>query len=785
MIGQTVSRYRVIEELGRGGMGVVYRAEDSELRRQVALKFISDDASNDVAVQRFLREARATAALNHPHICTVFEVGEHEGRRFIAMELLEGATVKRLIADHALPLSQVAPVGVQVAAALAAAHAKGIIHRDIKPANVFVGPGQRVKILDFGIAKLQSTDTGEPTATDLTRESASPGTLPYMAPEQVRGDHVDARTDVWAVGCLLYEMATGQRPFPEEVSGRLRDAILHAAPAAPRRVNSEIPGRLEAIVLKCLEKEAARRYQSADDLAADLHGLAGHDMGARAWRTAIRMRSPPALAGLGLAVALALAAAVAMRPGGVRMLLSRHAGVAQARVKSLAVLPLENFSGDADQQYLADGMTEALITELARISSLRVISRSSVMRYKAGRKPLGEIARELGVDAVVEGSVTRAGGRVHVTAQLINASDERHLWAESYDRDLADALVLQRDVAQACARQIQVKLSPGDQSRLARTRRLNPAAYEAYLKGMFHLNTLTPEGRQKGLALLQQAVDADPFDPMAWGGLARGYCAIGHGVTGDREAFAKGREAALKALKLDDTLPEAHAALAEIKLYEEWDWPGAEREFRRALELSPSLAAAHAHYSWYLLLFGRFDEAIAAGRRAQEADPLTPLWTAWQAWLYAYADRMPEALSEARKSLDLNPAFPLGHHVTGVVLDELRRHDEAIAAHGRAAAGNALFRGGLAVSYAIASRRTEALAIAAEMEAAPQPDNWNLALIYANLGDEDRAFRWLEDAYRKRRDVTPWAVRAPILRSLRGDPRMDDLRRRLNLPVIG
>jgi tetratricopeptide (TPR) repeat protein len=429
-------------------------------------------------------------------------------------------------------------------------------------------------------------------------------------------------------------------------------------------------------------------------------------------------------------------------------------------------------------------MTEALITELSKIGALRVISRQSVMRYKGSDKPLPEIARELNVDAVVEGSVLRAGQRVRITAQLIVAAPERHLWADNYDRDFGDILTLSSEVARAIAREIKVAVTPTEERRLASARPVNPETYEAYLKGMFHLNKMTPEGTKKGLAYLHQAIEKDPADPLAYGGLALGYAASAHGPGAPPDALARAKAAALKALELDETLAEAHAALAQINLYEDWDWAGAEQAFQRALELNPNLTLTRAHYSWYLQLFGRTDEASAQMRRVQEVDPLGPLWPAWQGWQYWWAGQYEEAIHEARKSLELDPDFPVALYVLGSAYAEKGMYEEAIKAHQRAGVLSREWKSALGCTYAMAGRQDEARLVLAELEADPTTwDTWFIAQIYTALGEKDKAFRWLEAAYGPpHHPYVPWIRHPSAFKPLHDDPRFGDLLRRMNFP---
>jgi TolB-like protein/tetratricopeptide (TPR) repeat protein/tRNA A-37 threonylcarbamoyl transferase component Bud32 len=777
-------RYRVGDEIGRGGMATVYRAHDLKHDRSVALKVLKPELAAALGTERFLREITLTARLDHPHILPLLDSGEAAGLLYYVMPYVEGESLRaRLDREKQLPLDDALRIAREVADALSYAHQQGVVHRDIKPGNILLARGH-ARVADLGIARAVTAAGGQ----TLTETGLAVGTPAYMSPEQASGEReVDARSDVYSLGCVVYEMLAGQPPYTGATAGAvLARKVMEPVPSL-RVVRETVPVGVEQAVTKALAKAPADRFGSALQFAEALE--AGPHTATQPIPAPRIGRRAPLFVGM-LALAGLAAVLLISNAGGIR---SRVAGgSAGAKIQSLAVLPLENHSGDPQQDYLAAGMHEALILELGRLSGLsRVSARGSVMRYQKTDKSARQIGTELGVDAVITGTVLRSGDRVRITAHLTRAANEEPLWSDGYERELRDVLALQHDVVAAIAKQVELQLSPREQAGLSRTRRVNPEAYEAYLKGKFQLNKFTPESFQKALELLQQAVAIDSTEPQAWAGLSQlyGLMEIFTPVpTGD--AIPRAKAAALRALELDETLAEAHVALADIR-DNEWDYARAEQSYLRALELNPNLPDAHIHYGWHLAIFGTEEAAIAAMERGVALDPLSPLYASWFAGMYWEFGRFDEAIREANKAMELQADFPVALFVLGLAHQDQGHHAEAIAFHERAVAKypNQSMTWTLARTYALTGRTADARKIMRRLESGGPPGDalhpWFIATAYAALREDEKAMDWLEKAYDARILFLPNLKReraaGGTFQTLRTNPRFQALLRRLNL----
>ncbi len=742
MIGKTISHYRITEKLGEGGMGVVYKAEDTKLEREVALKFLSSDMTRDAsAVERFVHEAKAAAALNHPNICTVHEIGEASGRTFIVMECVEGENLRDRMKTGALTLNEVIDVAVQVAEGLAAAHEKGIVHRDIKPANIVVTPRGRVKIMDFGLVSMAG-------GAQLTRIGTTVGTVAYMSPEQARGDVVDRRTDVWSLGVVLYEMVTGGRPFRGDRDQAVIHSILNAEPRPMSTVTPGVPPALDRIVERMLAKNAYARYGGTAELLADLE------------EHRERRESPTV----------------------------QRAGGAPDVQPTVAVMPFADMSPDGDQEYFCDGMAEEIINALTRVEGLRVIARTSAFAFKGKDEDIREIGRKLSAGTLLEGSVRKAGNRLRITAQLINVADGCHLWSERYDRELEDVFAVQDEIALAIVDKLKLGLQEEEEFAGGRRRTKDLAAYNLYLKGRHHWNKRTTEEVRKGLECFREATERDPDYAPAYVGIAD-CCTIleNLGELTPEEAFHEADTAVAKALEIDDGVAEAHATLGWIKMTRDHDWDEGEREILRAIELDPGYATARHWHSIYLASINRQEEALEQIERAQELDPLSSIIGTLVAYVLAGLGRHDRAIEQLNKTLQMDPRFGLAHAQLAALYARKGMHEEALAEIESAVTLPMSERQRLvAQAYAltVAGKRDEALKLVGDLKGAAgegvAPRNI-MAAIYTALGEKDRAFELLDQAFEARSSAIYQVLTESAFEDLRSDPRFIALRRKVGL----
>jgi TolB-like protein/Tfp pilus assembly protein PilF/predicted Ser/Thr protein kinase len=768
-------RYQLIEELGRGGMGVVYKAHDTKLKRSVALKFIPPELTHIPDIkERFTREAQAAAALDHPNICTVHEFDEAEEKTFISMAYIEGQSLKKKIESGPLELDEALKIGIQVAEGLQGAHKKGVVHRDIKSANIMVTDKGQAKIMDFGLARIAG-------GTLLTKEGMAMGTIAFMSPEQARGEEVDHRTDIWSFGVVLYEMFSGQLPFKGEHDQAVVYSILNENPKPITDLCSAIPISIDQVVGKALEKNPEERYQQIDDLLDDLKsisaGIVPEEIKARLRKARLRQRKR-AIIYAGIAGFLIVMTVVA---------LNLFTGRAEA-IRSIAVLPLENLTGDSEQEFFVDAATDELIGQLAQIGALRVISRRSVMQYKGVEKSLPEIARELNVDAVVEGTVYQVGENVRIRVQLIKAlPEERNLWAQTYDRGMTDVLVMYKEMARAIADETRVKLTPQEEANLASARQVIPEAYEAYNKGMFHLYKLTPQDFEIALGYFELVLEKDPNYALAYVGISLVWGGrVQQGLMSAGEAGPKAEAALQRAMELDDTLEEVHYLLAVRKTWFEWDWEGAEKAFRRAIELNPNYPDPRTYYSWYLFYMKRPEEAMAQIERALELDPFNAAFRSLYAWDLMYARRYDDAIEDLRETLRTAPtdqmtlsALKSAYHLKGMYEEALEIWKTWFATLGDREAEEALARGYAEAGYSGALSSVAEMMIERSRTTFVTP--WQIATLYTRAGKNDEALEWLEKAYGAHDSNMPSISVDPIFDGLRDDPRFKALLHRMNL----
>jgi eukaryotic-like serine/threonine-protein kinase len=829
-VGRTVGQYKIVSQLGTGGMGEVYVATD-RMGRKVALKLLPSQLSRDQqSVGRFLQEARAVLALNHPNIITVYDIGQADTAYYIASELVEGETVRDRLSRAELSITEALDITVQVATALSAAHERGIIHRDIKPENVMLRHDGYVKVLDFGIAKLTERHTGANTPTEAptklrveTAQGVIIGTVAYMSPEQARGLAVDERTDIWSLGVLLYEMVAGRRPFEGKTPQDTITSILERVPPPISRYSREAPESLDWMVSKALRKDKGERYQTAKELLADLKelrrrleyeaeqrpsgareidvdalpaesgdptistarparvltsGSKGATSSAEYIVTEIKRHRRAAL--LTLLVFLTAATAGAY--------LYFSAGNKEA-INTLAVLPLTNVNAHPDTEYLSDGLTESIINSLSQLPALRVMSRNSVFRYKGREADAQAAGRDLNVQAVLMGQVVQRGEELSISVELVNAVDNTHIWGERYDRKMTDLVTLRNDIARDISRKLRTRLSGVEEQRLTKNNTANVEAYQLYLKGRHHFFKRTPPEIRKAIGFYQQAIDADPTYALAYTGLADAYRTLPIlSYVSSKEGFPQAKAAAKRALEIDGNLAEAHVVLGWVGFNFDWDWRAAESELKTAIELSPNNSEAHLAYAHLLSIVGRHAEAIAEAKLARELDPLLPLNHALEGQFLFYAGRYDEAIARLQSTLQIDPNFWIAQNILGRVYIQRGMFPEAIAALSKARALSFdSIEPNTQLGYALAKsgEREQARAILEKlnsMAAGNYVPAYSLAMIYNGLGERDKALEYLEKSVQEREVQVTFIKIDNRWDDLRADPRFQNVMRRVGLP---
>jgi len=788
MVGRQFGSYQILSFLGAGGMGEVYQARDTRLGRMNALKVLPAEVAVDQErMRRFNREARAASALNHPNIATIYDIGEAEGTHFIAMEYVEGESLAAKITGRPLDPDEILDIAIQVCDALDVAHSKGIIHRDIKPANVMITARRQVKILDFGLAKIVYPEAQAVTEDVSTQPSTSTGrgvvlgTVQYMSPEQALGREVNHRTDIFSLGVMLYEMATGVKPFAGATASETIDRILHSQPEAIARLNYRVPLELERIIRKCLEKDPERRYQSAREQLIDLQNLK-RDIGSAASAKS-QIASPSgksvrrfALAAVGVSLVATLAIAIYLLAG-----LGKTA-------ESLAVLPFVNLSGDPNTDFLSEGLTDGLINSLSQLPNLTVMSHNSVFHYKGKEVDAQAAGKKLNVQVVLTGRMMVRDDDLSVSVELVEVHNNSHIWGEQYNEKISNLLAMQEQISKETSERLRLRLTGEQQKRLAKRYTEDTEAYQLYLRGRLHLNRRTPEEMKKAVKYFEQAKAKDPAFALAYAGLADAYQVLGdYSYLPPSEALPSAKSAALKALEIDDTLAEAHTSLAHVKMYD-LEWLDAEREFKRAIQLNPNYSTARHWYANCLMALGKKTEALAQIKQALKVDSLSLNINEAVGFLLYLARDYPGAIEQHLKTLELDPGFVPAHSALGIAYLQTARYEDAIRECQRAislSGGSTDYMAELGKAYAMSGRSREALQTLdnlVESSKVSYVSPYYMALLYTALGDKDRAFEWLGKACEERSSYLFFLKVEPSFDSLRPDPRFRDLEWRMKLP---
>ncbi|MDH4218821.1 MAG: protein kinase [Candidatus Aminicenantes bacterium] len=775
-------RYQIIEELGKGGMGKVYKVHDTKIKEKIALKLIKPEIAKDKkTIERFSNELRLTRKIRHKNVCQMFDLGEDQGTQFITMEFVPGEDLRSLIRRIGqLPIGKSISIAKQICEGLTEAHRLGVVHRDLKSNNIMIDKEGNVRIMDFGIARSLE-------AKRITGAGVMIGTPEYMSPEQVEGKDVDQRSDIYSLGVILYEMVTGRVPFEGDTP--LSIAVKHKteAPQDPKELNDQLPSDLSSLILRCLEKDKEKRYQKAEEVLSELERI---EKGIPTEESILPERKPitskeitvsfnlKKLSILALAIIAVLSAAIIIwKPWSKRVM-----PPGTANIPSIAVLPFEDLSEQKDQSYICDGLAEELINRLTNIGSVRVPARTSTFSLKDKGFGINEIAEKLNVEMILEGSLRKAGKKLRIQVQLVNAADGFPVWSEKYERDEEDIFVLQDEISLSIADNLKIKLLGEEKAGLVMRHTQNPEAYNLFLKGLYFWNKRTGEDVRKAIDYFEKAIKLDTNYALAYARLADSYGILPfYTPTPPKEAFSKAKVAAMKALEIDETLAEGHSALGFTKLYFDWDWEVAEAELKRAIQIKPGYVTAHHWYAEYLTAMGRHEEAIEEIRRAHELDPLSLIINSMKAWVFLYARQYERAIEQCQKTLELDPNFDLAHSILGWAYLEKGMYEEAILAYQKRRGELGVFK---LYAYALPGKRDESLGIIEEMKELWRQGGiaaYPIARVYAGLGEEDLVLEWLEKSIERREPLIVRLNVDPIFDSLCSNPRFKALLKKMNL----